>query len=178
MQASGHRDVCRHSCPAGSHRELGASFPGPHLQSPESEANKGVHPEEGGGPPEDRLHPFPPQPSLPRGLLTLQPLDLLGAEGEAVGAVRRDTQPACCCTLRHMSTGACQQASKASWSWSLCVLLPPCLTCTAKLQPSTWTSLKGSLAVALDRHRDLSHGTNALLNLCLGSTYSRPARVR
>lgn len=69
-------DVCRHSCPEGSYRELGASFPGPHLQPPESEAHKGVHPEEGGRAPEDRLHPFPPQPSLPRRLLTLQPLDL------------------------------------------------------------------------------------------------------
>lgn len=108
-------DVCRHCCSEGSYRELGASFPGPHLQPPESEANKGVHPEEGGRAPKDRLHPFPPQPALPRGLLALQPLDLLGAE-EARTAVRRDPQTACgytSCCRQTMAAHGMLQASNA-----------------------------------------------------------------
>lgn len=110
-------DVCRHCCSEGSYRELGASFPGPHLQPPESEANKGVHPEEGGRAPKDRLHPFPPQPALPRGLLALQPLDLLGAE-EARAAVRRDPQTACGCTQLHTHAADCTR--HAAGLQSLC----------------------------------------------------------
>lgn len=71
-----------------SDRELWTSFPGSPLQVPEPEADKGIHPKEGGGSPKDRLHPFPPQPPLPRGLLTFQSLDLrfIVAYGVDLGA--------------------------------------------------------------------------------------------
>lgn len=150
--------------PEGSYRELGASFAGPHLQPPESEANKGVHPEEGGGTPEDRLHPFPPQPSLPCGLLALQPLDLLEAE-ETRAAVRRDPQTA------HGGL----QASRA------CVELgiPPCLTHSHAAAVYT-DRLKANLAVALVAQWP-PDGTNTLLELLVelysGSAFSRLARV-
>lgn len=58
-----------------SNGELRASFPGSRWQSPKSEADKGVHPEERGGPPKDGLHPFPSEPPLPSRLLAFQPLD-------------------------------------------------------------------------------------------------------
>lgn len=123
-------DVSRHSHPEGSDRELRASFPGPHLQPPESEANKGVHPEERGRAPEDRLHPFPPQPALPRGLLTLQPLDLLGAEARA--AMRRDPQSAYGCTQLQMGagTGAAHGSTRVLRASKACVEMgtPPCLS--------------------------------------------------
>lgn len=68
-----------------SNGELWASFSGSHLQSPKSEADEGIDPEEGRRPPKDRLHPLPSQPPLPGRLLTFQSLNLLEAERKACG---------------------------------------------------------------------------------------------
>lgn len=177
LQAKEHQDVCRRPGPEGSHRELRAPFPSPHLQPSESEANKGVHPEEGGGAPEDRLHPFPPQSPLPRRFLALEPLDLLEAE-EVTVAVRSDPQPACC-SVTQLSTSLLPGLQSLCGPGH-CECSSLSLSHTARLQPSAWTSRKVSL-LRLLMAVALCMGPSPCLNsysvLYLHSTYSRPVRV-
>lgn len=170
-------DVCRHCCSEGSYRELGASFPGPHLQPPESEANKGVHPEEGGRAPKDRLHPFPPQPALPRGLLALQPLDLLGAE-EARTAVRRDPQTACGYTCMLQTDYGCtwhaaglQRLCGAGHS-SLSLTQTGCRRLPGSASKPSGSGSCGIVASGWDQYF-----AQVSTHLYLGSTYPRPAKV-